>query len=40
MAHYADHFGYTHPLTIAKSQELDVVINKIVLGDQLMQKAG
>lgn len=40
LSHYADTLGYTHPRTVAKSQELDVVVNKIVLGDKLMKKAG
>ena len=40
LLHYADTFGYTHPTTVAKSQELDVVVNKIVLDDEQMEKAG
>ena len=31
--HYADIFGLSHPYTVQKSQELDVVINQIVFQD-------
>ena len=31
--HYANTFGLTHPDTVQKSQELDVVVNKIVFQD-------
>lgn len=36
--HYVNTFGLTHPHTIKKSQELDVVVNKIVFQDIDMQK--
>jgi len=39
LSHYADTLGYTHPNTVAKSQELDVVINKLILGDIQIKKA-
>lgn len=28
LSHYADTLGYTHPLTVATSQKLDLIINK------------
>ena len=31
--HYADTLGLSHPYTVKKSQELDVVVNKIVFQD-------
>ena len=31
--YYANTFGLTHPNTVQKSQELDVVVNKIVFQD-------
>jgi hypothetical protein len=40
LSQFADTLGYTHPHTVAKSQELDVIVNKITFGDQLMKKAG
>lgn len=39
LAHCADTFGYTHPCTVAKSQELDVIINKMMLSDSQIKKA-
>ena len=30
LSHYADTLGLTHPKTVKKSQELDVIVNKIV----------
>jgi len=36
--HYADTFGLSHPHTVRKSQELDVVINQIVFQDIQMEK--
>jgi hypothetical protein len=35
---YADAFGLAHPRTVAKSQELDVIVNKIVFFDINQQK--
>ena len=40
LSQVAEEMGYTHPRTIAKSQELDVVINQLMLGDVEMEKAG
>ena len=34
----ADFFGLAHPRTVAKSQELDVIVNKIVFFDINQQK--
>ena len=36
--HYVNTFGLAHPHTVKKSQELDLVINKIVFQDIKMQK--
>jgi len=36
--HYATTLGLNHPCTIEKSQELDVVVNKIVFQDIEIQK--
>ena len=36
--HYANTFGLSHPHTVRKSQDLDVVINKLVFQDIKMQK--
>ena len=36
--YYANTLGLTHPRTVKKSQELDVIINKIVFQDIEMQK--
>ena len=36
--HCANNFGLTHPRTVKKSQELDVIVNKIVFQDIEMQK--
>ena len=36
--YYANTLGLTHPNTIKKSQELDVIVNKIVFEDIEMQK--
>jgi len=39
--HYVDTFGLSHPHTVRKSQELDVIINKIVFEDiELQKRAG
>jgi len=39
--HYANTFGLSHPYTVKKSQELDVVINQIVFQDiQTKKRAG
>ena len=35
---YANIFGLSHPRTVSKSQELDVIVNKIVFHDINMQK--
>jgi len=36
--YYAKTFGLTHPNTVSKSQELDVIVNKIVFRDIETQK--
>jgi len=36
--YYANSFGLTHPHTVKKSQELDIVVNKIVFQDIKMQE--
>jgi len=36
--HYVNTFGLSHPLTVKKSQELDVIINQLVFQDIEMQK--
>lgn len=39
--YYANTLGLTHPRTVKKSQELDVIINKIVFQDiEISKKAG
>jgi len=39
--HYADTFGLSHPYTVQKSQELDVIINQIVFFQDIkIEKAG
>ena len=35
---YANTFGLTHPYTVKKSQELDVIVNKITFQNIEMQK--
>lgn len=35
---YADSYGLAHPKTVAKSQELDVIINKIIFFDLNQQR--
>lgn len=36
--HYVNTLGLTHPYTVKKSQELDVIINEIVFQDIEIQK--
>jgi len=38
LSYYANSFGLAHPRTVKKSQELDVVVNKIVFQGIEMQK--
>jgi len=39
--YYANSFGLTHPRTVKKSQELDVVVNKIVFqGIEIQKRVG
>jgi len=36
--YYVNKFGLTHPRTVKKSQELDVIVNKIVFQDNKTKK--
>ncbi|MCL1989731.1 MAG: aspartyl-phosphate phosphatase Spo0E family protein [Defluviitaleaceae bacterium] len=36
--HYAETLGLSHPHTVKKSQELDVIINQMVFQDLHMEK--